>query len=111
MAAVLTGAVNGVGLAVKVGGVVSVGMNAILVGEITVSVGEMVEVGLVVAGLQAASRKVKENRMVTNFFIRILPLVSSCNLLETFPQYYIQKILVQLGSQTARHNPMALQSR
>jgi hypothetical protein len=85
MAAVLTGAVNNVGLAVKVGGVVSVGMNAILVGEITVSVGEMVEMGLVVAGIQAARIKVKENRIVTNFFIRILLLVSSCNLLETFP--------------------------
>ena len=88
-----------IGVTVSVGGMVevasrmaiSVGIVVEVASEATVSVGGIVEVGFRIAGLQAAKRKVKNNRKDTYFFIFALLMVSTYNPLETVMQYYIPK--------------------
>jgi len=79
MVAVSAGVGTSVGLVVSVGTAVSVGLLTVLVGEICVSVGGFVGIGLVAAGLQAASRKAEIIRMDANLFIGILTIFSLHN--------------------------------
>jgi hypothetical protein len=68
---------------------VSVGKLTVLVGETSVSVGGIVRLGLVVAGVQAANRTEKNSKMDTNLFIGVLLMVRSRNLIETAMKDYI----------------------
>jgi hypothetical protein len=68
---------------------VSVGKLTVLVGETSVSVGGIVGLGLVVAGVQAANRTEKNSKMDTNLFIGVLLMGRSRNQIETGMKDYI----------------------